>query len=139
MPTAINVVFDGMTMAGTYMYRVNYGSFAIPIESPIEQTDWECIAIADARLALSPPVMPVKVDSEEVVQFRREYLDTTAALCSLAGEPYNGKLTNVDFKRVSLAASSNPLTGVLVGSIVYLRTVLRELDGDGWFDNIEGL
>lgn len=138
MSTAISVSCDGITMAGTHMYRVSYGNFAIPIESPIPQTDGECIAIADARLALAVPSMPVKVDSEEVLQFRREYLDTTAILCTLAGEPYAGKLTNVDFKRVSLEASGNPLTGVLVGSIVYLRTVLREMDGENWFENITG-
>lgn len=75
----------------------------------------------------------------EIAQYRREYLDTTAALCALAEETYTGKLSNIDFKRIVFKASSNPLTGILTASLVYCRTVLRELDGDSWFENINGL
>lgn len=74
----------------------------------------------------------------EIAQYRREYLDTTAALCALAEEPYVGKLSNIDFKRIVFKASSNPLTGVLTAQLVYVRTVLRELNGDSWFENITG-
>jgi hypothetical protein len=123
------------------------GAFLLTMYGPADGMSadgWEIVPVGDGYVRRPTGETPIPVPlsvppSDEVLQFRREYLDTTAALCAIAGEPYTGKLTSLDFKRISLAGATNPLTGVLVGSIVYLRTVLRELDGVDWFDNIEGL
>lgn len=75
----------------------------------------------------------------EIAQYRREYLDTIKMLVELAGEEYNGKLENFDFKRIALKVSDNPKTGILIGFLAYHRDVLRELDGEKWFENISGM
>jgi hypothetical protein len=47
----IGVVDDGRTVAGGYLYRVNYGSFAVPVESAAPLTIAECVERADAAIA----------------------------------------------------------------------------------------
>lgn len=62
MSNSIGVVYDGKNMSGNFMYRVNYGSFAIPIESSKELTIDEATAIGDEQVAASqshvPPPLP---------------------------------------------------------------------------------
>lgn len=139
----IGVVDDGESISGSHLYRVNYGDFSILIESPTELSITECKEKADLILenkdARIEPIAIEDRNQAEIEQFRREYLDCTATLCSLAGEQYTGKLTNVDYKRVVLTSASNPLTGILTGFMVYYRTVLREIDGPNWYENITGL
>ena len=42
---------DGVTVSGTYMYRVDYGDFSVQIEALIELTDEELINIANIQIA----------------------------------------------------------------------------------------
>jgi hypothetical protein len=46
----IGVVDDGRTVGGGYLYRVNYGSFSVPVESATPLTIAECVERADAAL-----------------------------------------------------------------------------------------
>lgn len=74
----------------------------------------------------------------EILAFRQKYLQVTEQLCLLAGESYTGKLTNTQYESVAIKAcmSNNPIVTLLLTSILYCRTVLRELDGENWWNNI---
>ena len=74
----------------------------------------------------------------EVLAMREKYLEATQQLCFLAGIEYTGKLQNIDYERIAILASqaNNPLYPLILTSILYCRTVLKELDGDNWWDNI---
>ena len=54
--------------------------------------------------------------------------------------PYTGKLSNVQYDAVAQAASVHPQSGALLTTIFYCGPFsLGNLEGPGWWDNIEGV
>lgn len=82
----------------------------------------------------APPI--VTAIDPEVSALRREYLDATSQLCALAGMPYAGKLSNVDYKIALTRSATHAPAGVIAATLVYCRTCLFELEGDQWWDNM---
>ena len=92
------------------------------------------------------PVPEIPAVSDEVAALRRKYLDATAALCEMAGIPYTGKLTNVDYEATMAAADAAVNTirkanalGTIKATLGYCRDVLSELEGASWWENITGV
>ena len=139
-------------ISGAYRITVDCGTESIvlkfreePSEQLIRQTVLPIIEQRNATLSYEITknnIVNTPVNQEEIFLMRRKHLDIIKSLCQLSGIEYTGKMTNIQYESILNNLSVTQYAGqasLLAVSLLYTRNVLRELDGENWWDNITGL